>query len=151
MPTDKHALWIESAGVGGPLKDNHSKAHSVYVKFYLHMVDRRLASISDGFGERLRAARLERGLTQRELADVCQLPHTAVSQFETGARAPGFTRLLRLAVALDVSIDYLAGRTDSRAAHLFSGGELGALGLSEEDLELLRSIARRLARDEGGE
>ncbi|MYE11882.1 MAG: helix-turn-helix transcriptional regulator [Gammaproteobacteria bacterium] len=111
------------------------------------MVDRSLTSLADGFGERLRAVRLERGLTQRQLADVCQLPHTAVSQFETGARTPGFSRLLRLAAALEVSIDYLAGRTDSRAAHLFSGGEFEALGLSEEDLELLQSIAQRLARD----
>ena len=97
------------------------------------------------FGARLRDVRLERGLTQRELADLCQLPHSAVSQFETGARTPGFTRLVKLATALDVSIDYLAGRTDRRTAHLFSGGEFTALGLSERDLELLRSIARRLA------
>lgn len=96
-------------------------------------------------GARLREVRLERGFTQRELADLCELPHSAVSQFETGARAPGFTRLVKLATALDVSMDYLAGRTDSRTAHLFSGGELGELGLSERDLELLRSIAKRLA------
>ena len=106
--------------------------------------------MSTVLGARLREVRLERGLTQRQLAETCQLPDSAVSQFETGARAPGFTSLLKLAAALDVSLDYLAGRTDSRAAHLFAGGELGALGLAEEDLELLRRIARRLARAAAG-
>ena len=81
---------------------------------------------------------------------MCQLPHSAVSQFETGARAPGFAKLLKLAAALDVSLDYLAGRTDSRAAHLFSGDAFGVQGLSEGDLELLRQIAGRLAGGDPG-
>lgn len=73
------------------------------------------------------------------------MAHTVISQFETGARSPGLHSLLRLATALDVSLDYLTGRTDNRAAHLFSGGYLREGGLSEQDLELLKIIAERLA------
>ena len=84
-------------------------------------------------------------MSQRALARGAGLPHTVISQFETGARSPGLLSLLRLATELDVSLDYLTGRTDNRAAHLFSGGDLREGGLSEQDLELLKIIADRLA------
>ena len=84
-------------------------------------------------------------MSQRALAQNAGLPQTVISQFETGARSPGLLSLLRLAAELDVSLDYLTGRTDNRAAHLFSGGYLHDGGLSEQDLELLKIIADRLA------
>ena len=95
--------------------------------------------------ERLREVRMERGLSQTVLARNAGMPHTVISQFETGARSPGLLSLLRLAAELDVSLDYLTGRTDNRAAHLLSGGYLREGGLDERDLELLKTIAERLA------
>ena len=51
-------------------------------------------------------------------------------------------------MALDVSLDYLTGRTDNHAAHLFSGGELSRRQLSARDLDLLKELADRLAARE---
>ena len=67
---------------------------------------------SELFAERLKAARLLRGLTQAELASRAGLPPTSIAHFESGSRKPSFDTLRRLAAALDVSTDYLLGRSD---------------------------------------
>lgn len=67
---------------------------------------------SDAFPERLRIARKLRDLEQLELAIKAGLPSTSISHFEGGTRKPSFDNLRRLAHALDVTADYLLGRTD---------------------------------------
>ena len=56
-----------------------------------------------------------RKLTQGELAQRAGLPATAISHFEGDARKPSFDSLRRLANALDVTTDWLVGRTDNPA------------------------------------
>jgi transcriptional regulator with XRE-family HTH domain len=68
---------------------------------------------SDVFPERLRQARELRQLSQAELAARARLQPSAVSHFETGTRRPSFDNLRRIADALEVSTDYLIGRSDS--------------------------------------
>jgi transcriptional regulator with XRE-family HTH domain len=65
---------------------------------------------SDVFPDRLRTARLHRGLNQGDLAKRASLQDSAISHFETGTRKPSFDNLRRLADALDVTTDYLLGR-----------------------------------------
>jgi len=65
------------------------------------------------FGRRLREARDRRQLTQAELAAVARVPAVMISHFETGVRpSASADNLVKLANALQVSIDYLLGRTD---------------------------------------
>ena len=67
------------------------------------------------FAERLRDARERlRGLTQAQLAEKTGLPSTSLSHFENveGTRKPSFDNLRRLANALDVTTDYLLGRSN---------------------------------------
>lgn len=67
------------------------------------------------FAERLRDARERlRGLTQAQLAEKTGLPSTSISHFENpeGTRKPSFDNLRRLANALDVTTDYLLGRSN---------------------------------------
>ena len=67
------------------------------------------------FAERLRDARERlRGLTQAQLAEKAGLPSTSISHFENpeGTRKPSFDNLRRLANALEVTTDYLLGRSD---------------------------------------
>lgn len=67
------------------------------------------------FAERLREAREKlRGLTQAQLAEKAGLPTTSISHFENpeGTRKPSFDNLRRLANALEVTTDYLLGRSD---------------------------------------
>ncbi len=67
------------------------------------------------FGRRLREAREERGLTQEQLGKKAGISALMVSHFETGTRKkPSIENLLKLAKAVDVSTDYLLGRTDEK-------------------------------------
>ena len=66
---------------------------------------------SEIFPDRMLTARKLRGLSQSELAQKTGLQPAAVSHFETGARKPSFDNLRRLAEALDVTTDFLIGRT----------------------------------------
>ena len=107
----------------------------------------------EGFPERLRAAREGRELSQTELAQRAALQPSAVSHFEAGRRAPSFDNLKRLANALDVTTDYLLGRTNEIKSPVREGvgptvdrlfrhaGEI-----TQEDLETLAEFAEVLAR-----
>ncbi len=67
------------------------------------------------FAERLLDARERlRGLKQTQLAEKAGLPVTSISHFENpeGTRKPSFDNLRRLANALEVTTDYLLGRSD---------------------------------------
>lgn len=61
---------------------------------------------------RLRKAREHAGWTQDELATKCQLKPSAISHFETGTRAPSIKNLALLVYWLNVSADYLLGRSN---------------------------------------
>ena len=68
---------------------------------------------SEEFQERLKKARALRQWSQNELAERASLPLSSIAHFEIGSRKPSFDNLRRLAVALDVTTDYLLGRVNS--------------------------------------
>lgn len=59
------------------------------------------------FGDRLRAARKNLGLTQKQLGELAGVGQVVIANYERGARFPGEDKLRRLAEALHVSLDYL--------------------------------------------
>jgi transcriptional regulator with XRE-family HTH domain len=63
-------------------------------------------------GDRLRAIREQRGLTQQELAERCGLGINAVWKYENEESDPSGDVVARLAKELDVSSDYLLGLVD---------------------------------------
>jgi transcriptional regulator with XRE-family HTH domain len=63
-------------------------------------------------GSFLTAARLERGLSQAQLAARCALSQTQISYIEVGQRRPTLNQILRIARALDVSIQRLITGSD---------------------------------------
>jgi len=65
------------------------------------------------FPRRLRAAREMREFSQLELAGRARLQQAAVSLYESGARRPSLRNLRRLSEALEVTSDYLVGRSES--------------------------------------
>jgi len=68
-------------------------------------------------GHRVRRERLKRGWSVRELARRAQVPPGAVSKLEGGARvSPSLELGKRLAKALGVTLDYLAGMYDEEEA-----------------------------------
>lgn len=66
------------------------------------------------FSERLRELRRERGLKQREMAEICGMKLRGYQQYEYQEGYPEVPRLVFLADYFNVSLDYLMGRTDKR-------------------------------------
>lgn len=63
-------------------------------------------------GDRLRQLRLERGETQRQLAEAVGASESAIAHYEAGRREPEALILLRMAQHYGVSSEYLLGLTD---------------------------------------
>ena len=89
-------------------------------------------------GQRLKRLRLERGLSQRELA-APGVSYAYISRIEAGTRQPSVKALRRLAAKLGVTADYLETGSDLDPAH--------ERELKLTDLEL----AVRLGETEGAE
>jgi transcriptional regulator with XRE-family HTH domain len=58
---------------------------------------------------RLRELRKLKGLTQRQVADLADIPYETYSGYERAESQAPFTRIFNVARALGVSLDYLAG------------------------------------------
>lgn len=63
---------------------------------------------------RLEALRRERGYTQIKMQMLTGIDQSDYSKIETGKRYYTFEQCRRIAVALDTSMDYLAGLTDEK-------------------------------------
>ncbi|MBQ2985693.1 MAG: helix-turn-helix transcriptional regulator [Clostridia bacterium] len=61
------------------------------------------------FGDRLRAIRIKRGMSQSQLAKKIRVTSGAVSSYENSTRRPSYEVLVRIARCFDVSTDYLLG------------------------------------------
>jgi transcriptional regulator with XRE-family HTH domain len=66
-------------------------------------------ALKKAFGERLRALRRSRGLSQEMLALSCDLDRTYVGGIERGERNPSLINIHRIARALDVAVAELFG------------------------------------------
>jgi transcriptional regulator with XRE-family HTH domain len=89
------------------------------------------------FAERLLTARALRGLTQVQLGARASLDATAISHFEREERGPSMNNLRRLALALDVTVDYLLGLSevaDGRTHTTALMDQLGKLSFDEQGL-----------------
>ena len=66
------------------------------------------------FGERLKAARTAKHMSQQALADVIGKSLNTVGLYERGLRQPSLETRSQLADTLDVSCDYLLARTEAK-------------------------------------
>ena len=94
----------------------------------------------------LASLRESRGFTQAELATRTGVSTLQISQFETGFRSPSVPTLIRLADALDVSLDALTARATGVPAEKPGGPRIRALialaaELSGRDLDVLVALA----------
>ncbi len=63
---------------------------------------------------RLKELRKEKGYTQIKMQHLTGIDQSDYSKLESGKRYFTFEQLKKLALALDTSMDYLAGLTDER-------------------------------------
>lgn len=73
------------------------------------------------FGENVRRLRDRAGISQEDLAFLASLPKTEIDRLERGDHEPRLRAVLKLAIALSVSVEALLKEIDLRADHLGSG------------------------------
>lgn len=106
---------------------------------------------SEIFQERLKAARDLRGLSQSDLAGLAKMPPSSIAHFETGSRKPSFDTLRKVANALEVTTDYLLGRTDDPALAQSGDPLYRDVGkLTTRDRELAKDFLKMLAERSRG-
>ena len=89
-------------------------------------------------GEKLKSLRLEKKLTQKQVADMIGLAISAVSSYESGNRYPSYDVLVQLARIFHVSTDYLLGMTDKR--------NIDVTGLDDSEIELVSQLVDKLRK-----
>ena len=74
----------------------------------------RKRDVARAFGLTLRALRVEQGMSQSRLSEICDFDRTYASLVERGLRCPTLTVLLRLADALGINAARLITETVQR-------------------------------------
>lgn len=69
------------------------------------------------FGERLKQLRVDKSLTQKDMAEYLNIATNAYQNYEYNKREMNIKTLTILADYFDVSVDYLIGRTDDPTRH----------------------------------
>ena len=87
-------------------------------------------------GEKLKSLRIEKNLTQKQVADRIGLAISAVSSYESGTRYPSYDVLVKLARIFHVSTDYLLGITNTR--------NIDVTGLNDNEIELVSQLVDTL-------
>ena len=87
-------------------------------------------------GDKLKSLRIEKKLTQKQVADRIGLAISAVSSYESGSRYPYYDVLVKLARMFHVSTDYLLGITDKR--------NIDVTGLNDNEIELVLQLVEML-------
>lgn len=65
------------------------------------------------YAQRLRDLREDRDLTQEDIAKIIGTSQSYYAQYENGKRELPFSRAIEIAEFYNVSLDYLAGLTDT--------------------------------------
>lgn len=68
-------------------------------------------------GEKLRALRIQKNVTQKEIATNINVSPISLQRFEYGTVRPSLDTLIALADYFNVSLDYLVGRSDDPTRH----------------------------------
>ena len=90
-------------------------------------------------GQRIRARRMAKGMSQTELGSMLGVTFQQVQKYERGINRVGAGRLVRVAEALDVPISFFFGATDGAGED--TRAILGFLDTSYS-LRLLRAFSR---------
>lgn len=90
------------------------------------------------FGERLRALRKQKKLTQKQLAALIGVKNSIISFYEVGDRFPSPEIIIKLSRVLGVSTDFLLGVGHDET--------IDVSGLDEEDKLLVRALVDTLRR-----
>ena len=96
------------------------------------------------FGQRLKFARIDKGWTQEQLAEMVEIPNTSIAHFEAGSRKPAYDNIRKLSIVLDISADYLLGIVDELTIAMPARFSKRIAEISGDDRVLLDSIIELL-------
>jgi len=94
------------------------------------------------FSEVLTDLIIESGMEYRPLAAAIGISQASLSKYAANDAEPGLTALVKPAEYFDVSIDYLAGRTDTRNPEPDMQGAVEYTGLSEQAIDAIRELQK---------
>lgn len=105
--------------------------------------------------QRIKDLRLSKHLTQKELAQLLNVKPTTVSGWELGRNEPSIDTLKDLARIFGVSVDYMAGATESldkdkKSVDLENDPVVLSYGgrpVSDEDMDIIKAILERHKND----
>ncbi len=92
------------------------------------------------FGELLAELRLDRKLTQRDLAHILHVTVGTISNYENDVHFPDVEKLIELADYFEVTTDYLLGRCESRISPDVFAEQITKDRTAGEILKLLRQL-----------
>jgi transcriptional regulator with XRE-family HTH domain len=97
-------------------------------------------------GNLLRRARAQKGLTQRQLAELAGVPQSSIAKIESGARQPTLPVLTRILVAVDLQprialepYDDHDDVLDARSTRRTKGERAAAAASADKLIDALRS------------
>lgn len=96
-------------------------------------------------GNRIRALREEKGLTQLELSKELKVARQTVAQWENEERDLKTGTIIALAKYFDVTADYILGLSDYTTAECNNIGQV--TGLTDESIKLLSEYAKKNCHD----
>ncbi|MBR2133458.1 MAG: helix-turn-helix transcriptional regulator [Eubacterium sp.] len=98
-----------------------------------------LSQSRNTFGDNLRKLRKEKGLTQQQLSDIVGIKRSAYAYYEIDKSEPSIATLLKIANALNVSVDEIVN--SSRPVH---SGAAEYSGLTDDELKTLIKLYKKL-------
>ncbi|MGM0167994.1 hypothetical protein IGI39_003006 [Enterococcus sp. AZ135] len=93
------------------------------------------------FGDKLKALRKAKKMTQLDLGNRVGVSKWAITSYEQGRTSPSVEILIKLCDILDVSSDYLLGISDNLPI------QLNSVGLSDEEVRLLLEFLNLIERN----
>ena len=93
------------------------------------------------FSERLKELRKQADLTQVELAGKLGIVQSSYADWERGKKKPTQENLVKIAQVLNVSVDYLVGNSEEKAAELDNIEilfRMNSKGLTDEEREIFK-------------
>ncbi|CAM3115104.1 helix-turn-helix domain-containing protein [Lactococcus hircilactis] len=84
------------------------------------------------FGDKLRTLRLEKKMTQQDLAARMGLVSASISSYEKSRKYPSVEILIQLCQIFDVSADYLLGLSDDK--------EINLSALTDEQMRIILQL-----------
>lgn len=94
----------------------------------------------EAIGARIRRARESQGLRQEDLADKTGIMQKTISNYENGVSYPNSVNLTKISDVLEVSADWLLGRTEDRFSPIARAAAQLITELDEDDQRFIYSM-----------